>query len=130
MRKFRAASDLNRFHQHSRPIHIICVSGASRRSDTAETDVTTSTGPSLAWFTSQPGDVCDASNGQSGPTGLMARAKSLAGFAVKIFVKEHKVAPVRVIGEARVAAMARAAPAGVGEKDAGKARAKFKGDLT
>src|SRR5207302_4819593 len=88
------------------------------------------TRPSLAWFTSQPGDVCDASNGQSGPTGLMARAKSLAGFAVKIFVKEHKVAPVRVIGEARVAAMARAAPAGVGEKDAGKARAKFKGDLT
>ncbi len=88
------------------------------------------TGPSVAWFTSLPGDVCDASDGQSGPTGLMARAESLAGFAVKIFVKEHKVAPVRVVGEARVAAMARAAPAGVGEKDAGEARAKFKGDLT
>jgi hypothetical protein len=51
----------------------------------------------------------------------MARAESLAGFAVKIFVKEHKVAPVRVVGEARVAAVARAAPAGVGEKDAGEA---------
>jgi hypothetical protein len=87
-------------------------------------------GPSLAWFTSQPGDVCDASDGQSGPTGLMARAESLAGFAVKIFVKQHKVAPVRVVGEARVAAVARAAPAGVGEKDAGETRAKFKGDLT
>src|SRR6266513_6454033 len=60
----------------------------------------------------------------------MAGAKSLAGFAVKIFVKEHKVAPVRVIDEARVAAVARAAPAGVGEKDAGEARAKFKSDLT
>jgi len=45
------------------------------------------TGPSLAWFSSLPGDVCDASDGQSGPTGLMARAESLAGFAVKIFVK-------------------------------------------
>src|SRR5947208_13055019 len=60
----------------------------------------------------------------------MARAESLAGFAVEIYVKEHKVAPVRVVGETRVAAVARAAPAGVGEKDAGKARAKFKGDLT
>ena len=86
--------------------------------------------PRLAWFTSQPGDVCDASDGQSGPTGLMARAESLAGFAVKIFVKEHKVAPVTVVGEARVAGVARATPAGVGEKDAGEARAKFKGDLT
>jgi hypothetical protein len=59
----------------------------------------------------------------------MARAESLAGFAVKIFVKEHKIAPVRVVGEARVAAVARAAPAGVDEKDAGEARAKLKGDL-
>ena len=92
--------------------------------------MTASTEPSLAWFTSQPGDVCNASDGQSGPTGLMARAESLAGFAVKIFVKEHKVAPVRVVDEPRVAAVARAAPAGVGEKDAGEARAKFKGDLT
>ena len=92
--------------------------------------MTTSTEPSLAWFTPQPGDVCDASDGQSGPTGLMARAESLAGFAVKILVKEHKVARVRVIDEARVAAVARAAPAGVSEKDAGEARAKFKGDLT
>ena len=60
----------------------------------------------------------------------MARAESLAGFAVKIFVKEHKVAPVRVVDEARVAAVAKAAPAGVGKKDASKARAKFKSDLT
>ena len=59
----------------------------------------------------------------------MTRAQSLAGFAVKIFVKEHQVAPVRVVSEARVAAVARAASAGVGEKDAGEARAKFKGDL-
>src|SRR6266480_4729327 len=90
--------------------------GARRRSDTMEIDVTASTGPSLAWFTSQPGDVCDASDGQSGPTGLMARAESLAGFAVKIFVKEHKVAPVRVVDEARVAAVARTTPVGVGEE--------------
>ena len=88
------------------------------------------TGPSVAWFSSLPGDVCDASDGQSGPTGLMARAESLAGFAVKIFVKEHKVAPVRIVDETRVAAVARAAPAGVGEKDAGEARTKFEGDLT
>ena len=60
----------------------------------------------------------------------MARAESLAGFAVKIFVKEHKVAPIRVVSEARVAAVARAAPAGVAEKDAGETRAKFKGNLT
>jgi len=66
-----------------------------------KTDVTALTGPSLTRFTSQPGDVCDASDGQSGPTGLMARAESLAGFAVKIFVKEHKVAPVRVVDERR-----------------------------
>src|SRR5438094_9512106 len=59
------------------------------------------TGPSVAWCTSLPSDVCDASDGQSGPTGLMARAESLAGFAVKIFVKEHKVAPVRVVDERR-----------------------------
>jgi hypothetical protein len=73
------------------------------------------------YFASSPCDVCDASDGQSGPTGLMARAESLAGFAVKIFVKEHKVAPVRVVDEARVVAVARAASAGVGEKDAGEA---------
>src|SRR4029077_5924792 len=83
-----------------------------------------------AWVTSHTGGVCDASDGQSGPTGLMARAESLAGFAVKIFVKEHKVAPIWVVDEARVAAVARAASAGVGEKDAGEARAKFQGDLT
>src|SRR4030095_11800164 len=59
----------------------------------------------------------------------MTRAEPLAGFAVKIFVKEHKVAPVRVVDEARVAAVARAASAGVGEKDAGAARAKSKGAL-
>src|SRR5882724_13552787 len=75
-------------------------------------------GTLLAWFTSQPGRVCDAHDGQSGPTGLMACAESLAGFAVKIFVKEHKVAPVRVVDEARVVAVARAATAGVREKDA------------
>src|SRR5947207_11449286 len=57
-----------------------------------KTDVTALTGPSLTRFTSQPGDVCDASDGQSGPSGLMARTESLAGFAVKIFMKEHKVA--------------------------------------
>src|SRR6266446_10856339 len=87
-------------------------------------------GTLLAWFTSQPGRVCDAPDGQSGPTGLMACAESLAGFAVKIFMKEHKVAPVRVVDEARVAAVARTTPAGVGKEDAGEARAKFKGDLT
>jgi hypothetical protein len=87
-------------------------------------------GPSVAWFTSLPGDVRDVSDSQSGPTGLMARAESLAGFAVKIFVKQHKAAPVRVVGEARVAAVARATPAGIGEKDAGEPRAKFKGHLT
>src|SRR5580700_8000485 len=75
----------------------------------------------LAWVTSHTGDVCDASDSQSGPTRLMARAESLAGFAVKIFVKEHKVAPVRVVDEAGVVAVARAASAGVGEKDAGEA---------
>ena len=95
-----------------------------------KTDVTALTGPSLTRFTSQPGDVCDASDGQSGPSGLMARTESLAGFAVKIFMKEHKVAPVRVVDEARVAAVARTTPADVGEKDAGEARAKFEGDLT
>src|SRR5947207_1791221 len=95
-----------------------------------KTDVSALTGPSLTRFTSQPGDVCDASDGQSGPTGLMARAESLAGFAVKIFVKEHKVAPVWVVDEARVAAVARATSTSVGKKDAGKARAKFKSDLT
>src|SRR4029453_17894715 len=60
---------------------------------------------------------------------LMARAEPLAGFAVKIFVKERQVAPGGVVSEARIAAVAGAAPAGVGEKDAGEARAKFKGDL-
>src|SRR2546426_756186 len=119
-----------RFVVHGKSILRCALRGARRRSNPAKTDVTTSTGPLLAWFTSQPGDVCDASDGQSGPTGLMARAEPLAAFAVKIFVKEHKVAPVRVVGEARVAAVARATPAGVGEKDAGESRAKFKGDLT
>ena len=97
---------------------------------TAPNQPTASTGPSLPWLTSQPGDVCDASDGQSGPTGLMARAESLAGFAVKIFVKKHKIAPVRVVDEARVAAVARATSTSLGKKDAGKARAKFKSDLT
>src|SRR6266404_8468045 len=111
-------------------INFALLRGARRRSAPMEIDATASTGLLLAWFTSQPGDVCDAPDGQSGPTGLMARAKSLAGFAVKIFVKEHKVAPVRVVDEARVAAVARTTPAGVGEEDAGEARAKFKSDLT
>jgi hypothetical protein len=51
----------------------------------------------------------------------MARAESLAGVAVKIFVEEHKVAPVRITGETRVVAVARAASTSVGKKDAGKA---------
>jgi len=109
------------------PIQLAVLAG---NSDTTETECLLRRDPRLAWLTSQPGDVCDASDGQSGPTGLMARAESLAGFAMKIFVKEHKVAPERVVSEARVAAVARAAPAGVGEKDAGQAGAKFKGDLT
>ena len=41
----------------------------------------------LAWVTSHTGDVCDASDRQSGPTRLMAGAESLAGFAVKVFVE-------------------------------------------
>ena len=76
---------------------------------------------SPVYFTSYPSDVRDASDGQSGPTGLMARAESLTGFAVKIFVKEHQVAPVWVTGEARVVAVARAASTSVGKKDAGEA---------
>src|SRR5437667_9737086 len=65
--------------------------------------------------------VLDQADDHRGPTGLVGRAESLARVAVEIFVEEHQVAPVRVLGPPGIVAVARAAAVGVGQKEAGQA---------
>ena len=48
---------------------------------------------------------------------MMARPGPAARVAVKVFVEQRQVAPVRVLGVPRFAAVARAAAAGVGQED-------------
>src|SRR5581483_2771823 len=50
-----------------------------------------------------------AARDKRGPAGLMACAESAAIFAVKVFIKQKVVAPVRIGGETRVVAVARTA---------------------
>jgi len=51
-------------------------------------------------------------------------------FAVKNIREEHRSRQYGSLAKRESPPWPRAAPAGVGEKDAGEARAKFKGDLT
>ena len=43
---------------------------------------------------------------QRRPAGLVARAEAAAGVAVEVLVEQHQVAPVRIVGVARVVAVA------------------------
>src|SRR5207245_7471336 len=52
------------------------------------------------------------------PSGLMTRTTAAAGFAVEIFVKQHEIAPVRIISVFRNVAVARARTVLVRQKDA------------
>ena len=56
---------------------------------------------------SRPGRVFDVPNRQGRPAGLMAGAQAPAGFAVKVFVEQNKVAPMRVSREAGIVAVTR-----------------------
>ena len=49
----------------------------------------------------------------------MAGSKAATGIAVKIFVKEHKISPMRIRREARIITVAGAAAIGIKKDDAG-----------
>jgi hypothetical protein len=76
-----------------------------------------------------PGDVGEATDGESGPASLMAGTETSAGFAVEVFVEIHEVAPMRVGREARIVAVAWTAAIFIRQKDTGKTRAKFERDF-
>ena len=69
---------------------------------------------------------------QSGPTRLMAGPEPSAGVAVKVFVKEHQIAPVRIGGETLVRSVTDAPAMLIGSKDSrqprGQARAPLPAD--
>src|SRR5262245_59890604 len=50
--------------------------------------------------------VFEEPDNQGGPAGLMVSAQTFAGVAVEVLVEEHQVAPVGIIGEARIIAVA------------------------
>jgi hypothetical protein len=52
---------------------------------------------------------------QSTPPGLVARAKTFAGFAVEVLVEQHQIAPAWIIRPARVLAVARTSSIAVRE---------------
>ena len=54
---------------------------------------------------------------QRRPAGLMARAAGRARVAVEVLVEQHQVPPVRVVGEARVVAVAGPAAVRVGQEE-------------
>src|ERR1700688_3953059 len=51
-------------------------------------------------------DVVEDPRGECRPAGLMAGAQAAPGVAVEVLVEEHQVAPVLVLGEAAVVAVA------------------------
>ena len=51
--------------------------------------------------------VLQQTSDQGGPAGLMAGPEPLAGVAVEVLVEQDQIAPVRVLGEARVRPVAR-----------------------
>ena len=54
---------------------------------------------------SLPRKICDGTNHQRGPAGLVIRAETPTCFSVEIFVKEDEVAPMRITGETRIISM-------------------------
>ena len=58
------------------------------------------------WAVRMPSQVFNKSDREGGPTGLVTRAKSLAGIAMEILVEQDQVAPVGIIPPTRILAMA------------------------
>ena len=59
----------------------------------------------------------------------MAGTETSAGFAVKVFVEIHEVAPMRVGREARMVAVAWTAAIFIRQEDTGETRAEFERDF-
>ena len=87
---------------------------------------------------STPGQKCLAtvsaqvfqqSRDQGRPAGLVFRAEATAVVAVKIFVKQHQSAPVRIASEARVVANARPLAIRVGQEESREACGELARDL-
>ena len=53
---------------------------------------------------------------QRRPAGLMAGADAAAVVAVKVFMEQHEIAPMRIAGEPRIVRVARTATVGVRQK--------------
>src|SRR5215831_15443679 len=62
--------------------------------------------------------ILDEADAERGPAGLVRGTEAAAGVAVEVLVEEHEVAPARVGGEARVAAVAGAGAVGSGQEQA------------
>src|SRR5207247_10510886 len=64
-------------------------------------------------------------HGERCPSGLMTRPATTAGFAVEIFIKQHEIAPVWVIGVPRHIAMTWTRAFLVRQKDTSQPTGKF-----
>jgi hypothetical protein len=76
----------------------------------------------LAVFLQQHGD-------QAGPAGLVAGAQAIAVIAMKIFIEQDQLAPVRVRQEQRLVAVERAAALLDAQEEADQAVGQVVGDL-
>src|SRR5207237_2022532 len=60
-------------------------------------------------------EILDATRGQRGPAGLVARAQAASVVAVEVLVEEHEILPVWILGEAPFAAVTRPRAVRVGQ---------------
>src|SRR5205823_14752918 len=64
------------------------------------------------------GEVVEAAGDERSPAGLVRSAEAAPGLAVEVFVEEDEFAPVRVVGEAFIAALPWRVPLVVRNEDA------------
>ncbi len=75
------------------------------------------------------GDVFEHAHDEGGPAGLVGGAESAAGFGVEEFVEQDEIAPVGIVGPARVFPVTGAVALGGAEEQPGEARFDFARDL-
>ena len=73
--------------------------------------------------------VVEATQHERGPAAEVARAETAAGVAVEVFVEEHEIAPMRILGETVIAAVDRPPAAGVAQEDRSEASLQLVRDL-
>src|SRR5512138_2212540 len=74
---------------------------------------------------SSPRHVFHQANSECRPASLVRRAQAPACFTVEIFVEQNQIAPMWIVGPARVATMTGTVPAGVRQEKASKPAAQL-----